>query len=177
MGDDFDLRALVCDVVDNIDSPDPTVIAKEVNRRIDGTDRDAALEQSLRVFVQHCISRTRYWTAPGGHDLGGNQEVAAAGGTGTSSWKVPGIRAKWAALRKPIAIGTALDGYQWKYLGKCTTPDLTNAAEIRDAHARRNAARAEQFRQLAQLLAEHDVATVEQLPEDVLEKTFGGTSW
>jgi hypothetical protein len=176
---EFDLRALVREVVETSDSPDPADIAKEVNHRIGRADRDAALEQSLRVYVQNYLSRTRYdrdmTTAPGGQMNGDTQVSTAAGrgSSGQSSSKVTGIR-EWARmLRKPIALGTQ-SGAPWKFLGDLNAEDCRVVAKIREDTARRNAARAKQFNELGELITEFGVTKISELPDETLARILGG---
>jgi hypothetical protein len=161
MIDGFDLRALVREVCSTSTIADPATIAKEVARRIGRNQQATALDQALPVVVQHVISRGRSAVIP--------QQRAAP--TSNRSRKVASIRETWRRmLRDRIAVGPAVS--DWKFLGDCNADDLAYAAAIREDHARRNAARAEQLRQLADLLAEHRVDTVAQLPEPVLSASL-----
>lgn len=63
---DFDLRKLVREVCDTSTIADPGMLAKEVSARIKRNQRDAALKQALRVFVQNCVSLAR--NSPIGHE-------------------------------------------------------------------------------------------------------------
>lgn len=74
-------------------------------------------------------------------------------------------------LNDRINIGPDLS--DWKFLGDCTAADLDYAAQLREDHARRNAARAGQLRKLAELLDEHQVATVGELPSTALSDALG----
>jgi hypothetical protein len=171
MTSEFNLRVLVRDVCDSSTIPDPALLAKEVNRRIQKADRDAALEQALRVFVQNVISRAR--NSPGGHTTLDTQAIRATGGS--TSHKVAGIRNAWRRmLQDRIAVGSDLGA--WKFLRDCTAVDLDYAASIREDHARQNAARARQLRQLAELLVTHNAATVSALPDDVLGPALGAAA-
>lgn len=163
MSESFNLRALVRDVCDSSTIADPALLAKEVSRRIKRSERDAALEQSLRIFVQHFVSMIR--NSPGRHSDHETHAPLAAGGP--TSRKVAGIRDAWRRmLRDRIAVGA--DAGEWKFLSDCTATDLAYAAVIREDHARRNAASATRLRDLAELLDKHNVTTVGELPDDVL---------
>lgn len=149
---ELNLRAMVREVCDTSDYPDPAMIAKEVNRRLKKTERDAALELVLPVFVQNVIGQMRM-----GHSHAPPK----------SSRKVSSIREAWRrVLRDRINVGP--EPGDWKFLGDCGADDLTYAAAIREEHARRNAARAEQYRRVAELLDEHGVPFVKDLPDHVL---------
>lgn len=157
MSDRFDLRALIREVCNTSTMTDPASIAKEVGRRIGRNQQADALDQALPLVVQHVISRYRAISVP-------QQRTAPAP---NRSRKVASIRETWRRmLRDRIAVGPAVG--DWKFLGDCTADDLAYAAAIREDHARRNAARAEQLRQLVDLLVEHGVETVGQLPDQVL---------
>jgi hypothetical protein len=157
--DGFDLRALIREVCDNSTMADPATLAKEVSRRIGRNQQREALDQALPLVVQHVVSRQRAGFVPERR----TSDIA----TPSRSRKVAAIRETWRRmLRDRIAIGPAAS--DWKFLGDCNADDLGYAAAIREDHARRNAARAEQLRNLAELLAEHGVATVAELPEPTL---------
>jgi hypothetical protein len=171
VSDEFDLRALVREVCDSHPSPDPTMLAKEVNQRIGEDDRDVALEQALMTVVMHTVSRSRHSASPGGQWAPETQMRFAAGGF--PSHKVASIREAWRrVLHDRISVGPEPDA--WKFLGDCTVADLSYAAALREEHARRTAARAAQYRRLAALLTEHGVTTVGQLPESVLGEHLTG---
>ncbi len=158
--DGFDLRALIREVCDNSTMADPATLAKEVSRRIGRNQQREALDQALPLVVQHVVSRQRGGFVPEQRGGGGNAAPSR-------SRKVAAIRETWRRmLRDRIAIGPAVS--DWKFLGDCNADDLAYAAAIREDHARRNAARAEQLRNLAELLTAHGVATVAELPEPAL---------
>jgi hypothetical protein len=139
---------------------DPAALAKEVGRRIGRNQQAAALQQALPVVVQHVVSRSRGAYVP-------EQRTTPP----SRSRKVASIRETWRRmLRDRIAVGP--DVADWKFLGDCTADDLAYAAAIREDHARRNAARAQQLRDLAERLAEHGVSTVADLPEPVLSASL-----
>lgn len=157
----FDLRALIRDVCDSSTMADPVTLAKEVARRIGRNHQREALEQALPVVVQHVVSRRQPIAVP-------EQRAPSAA---SRSRKVASIRETWRRmLRDRIAVGPAVS--DWKFLGDCTAADLAYAAAIREEHARRNAARAHQLRDLADLLTEHGVSTVSELPEPVLSASL-----
>lgn len=161
--DDFNLHHLIREVCDSSTMPDPRSLAAEVARRIPRKLERAALEQALPILVQHHVSRSRS-SSPSSHAAA---EAHVARATGGRSRKVTGIRDTWRRmLRERIAVSDA--GGDWKFLADCTTDDLAAAAAIREQHAARNAARAAQFRDLAELVASHGVGTVGQLPDTVL---------
>lgn len=169
----FDLRALVREVCDTSVLTDPPALAKEVARRIDEGDLREALEQVLPVFVQHVVSRRRGDSSdpPTGQMNTGTQPAGAGRGPtripAQRSRKVAGIREAWRKhLRDRIAVGP--DRSDWKFLGDCTRDDLGYASAIRRRHAETNAAAADRLDGLAELLAEHGVERVADLPDPML---------
>lgn len=165
----FDLRALVREVCAASASADPAVVTGEVRQRITLADRDTALDQALLTFVRHVISR---WgeLGTGDHPLLDPHHQHAPGAQ--PSRKVAAIRGAWrAVLRKRLSVGE--DPSAWKFFGDCTDGDLLYAADVRDALAASNARQAQRLRDLAKLLVDHQVVTVKDLPEDVLESVLG----
>lgn len=169
MTDSFDLRALVREVCDASPVADPDAVVKEVSKRIGRNQQREALEQALPAVVQQVVSRSRgnVFDSSGGHICGDSQSRSAPGVR--PSRKVAAIRAAWERhLQDWIAVGPKT----WKFLGECNAFDLAFAAAVREDHARRNAARAAQYRRLAELLTEHGVDTVAQLPRVVVSETL-----
>lgn len=172
----FNLREFIAEVCDTFPTADPAIIAIEVLNRIPRVHYRAALEQALPSLVNQVISRQRHnipaatFTAGASAATGVRVAERAA-----PSWKVIGIRETWQRLlRDRINVGP--EPSEWKFLSDCTVPDLHYAADVRDEHARRNAARAAQYRQLAALLVEHGVDTVGNLPENLLFSILGENS-
>lgn len=182
--DGFNLRMLIREVADSSTIADPARLAEEVARRISSRDRAAALEQALPTLVQHVVSRRRvsldmtdafpaHTPAPGSSSGGAVSEAHSAAQRPSS--KVAGIRETWRRmLRDRIAVGP--ERGDWKFLGDCTIADLQFASSIREEHARRNAARAEQLRDLADRLGKSGVETVGQLPDSDLGDALGAAA-
>lgn len=171
----FDLRALIRDVCATSTITDPATLAKEVGRRIGRNEQREALEQALPTIVQHVISRARGSLSSPGGQLTTDDQGAYAAGAPSRSRKVAGIRETWRRmLRERLNVGPAVG--DWKFLADCTTADLAYAAQLREDHARRNAAKAAQLRRLAELLDEHQVTTVGELPEGDLGGALGAAA-
>lgn len=169
---EFNLRALIHEVCDTSTITDPTTLAKEVARRIGRNQQREALEQALPVLVLNVISRSRGGATdtPGGQGADDLQLPTAAGGQ--SSRKVRGIRETWRRmLRDRVSVGP--DRGDWKFLADCDADDLAYAEQIRRDHAAANVAAADRFAALRELLDEHGVATVGELPDDELGDTLG----
>ena len=172
---DFNLHALIREVADSSTIADPATLAKEVSRRIDRKDLRTALEQALPHTVQQVVHLRRSpLVVPGGH-AGTVTHGSRAAGEPKPSRKVQGIREAWRRmLRERLNVGPAVS--DWKFLADCTVADLSYAASRREDHARRNAERAAQLRRLAELLEEHGVATVGELPDAELGDTLGAAA-
>ncbi|RZT87557.1 hypothetical protein EV383_4482 [Pseudonocardia sediminis] len=168
MTDEFNLRALIREVAESSTTPDPVQLADEVARRIGPKQRAEALAQALPIVVRNVVSLTRSPITPDGHTRSERHDRPAARG----SSKVAGIRDTWRRmLRDRIAVGP--DQSDWKFLGECTVSDLEYAATIREEHARQNAARAVQFRELAERMQRNGVGTVADLPAHDLDDALG----
>lgn len=155
-----DLAAVVREVVESSDETDPAALAKLVSEKIADEDTRAALDQALPVLVKREFRRyAEPWTVHAGGQPAEEEQPRG----GRPSPRVQRIRERWLSDR--IA---GLDGY--KRLGDCTIDDLEHAAAEREAHANATLARAGQLRALAALLAEHQVATVRDLPGDALAR-------
>jgi len=167
---DFDLRALIREVADASTVADPGVLVAEVSARIAPEDRGAALDQCLRSVVVVMLSQMRMFShSPDGQRSDDTHGRPAAGGS--PSHKGARIREHWRkALRDRMPVG---DG-EWKFLAECTGVDLDYAAGLREDHAARTLAHAEQLRRLGKLLVEHDADTVGDLPDDVLRGGLEG---
>jgi len=163
----FNLRALIREVCDSSTMADPAQLAAEVARRVPQGKLRVALDQCLPHIVQQTLSQSR---SSGGQVCHDTQAVIAAG-----SNKVTAIRTAWRRmLRERIAVGP--EPGDWRFLAECYEADLLYAAQLREDHARRNIARAEQLRSLAEQLAEHGVKTVAELPEDTLSGVLAGAA-
>jgi hypothetical protein len=165
---DFSLSVLVGEVCRDSDILVPDLLAKEVNRRIRKADREAALQEALEAYVGQYVARHRssFSIPPGGQTGLDTHRTCAAGG---HSHKVAAIRDIARSLRDRVSVGPG----EWKFLADCTAENLAYAAAMREEHARRTYARAQQYRRLGELLDEHGVSTVGELPRSVLGDELG----
>ena len=173
MSDTFNLNALIREVIDTSTLVDPDSLAKEVGKRIGRNQERDALQQALPALVMTALSRGRHLTSSGGHTRSATHHGIAAGrssnGSARSS-KVAGIREAWRKmLQEPIAVG----GNHWKRLAECNAEDLTYAEDLRRAHAARTVAAADKLANLRELLRQHGVATVGELPDQTLGHALG----
>lgn len=160
---DFNLRTLVRSVLEASRSADLGHLADTAFSRIDPADHAEALRQAMRGFVRQVIGEQRA-------DLPAGPPAHVAPSVAATSAKVTAIRDHWQrALRDRLNVGEG----SWKFLGDCTADDLLFAAEQRREHAARNRRRAAQLDALRQQLDDHDVATVGDLPAEVLLVSLG----
>lgn len=170
----FNLHSVIREVRDEMTSPDPRMLTKEVNQRIKPADRDTALEQALAIAVYNVISRSRYSTSPDDHAQVDAQDRDVGGGPQRSS-KVAGIREAWRRVLESWT-NTGPGPGEFKFLGDCTASDLEYTVSINEEHARRTLANAAKNRRLAELIAEHGVTVVRELPDETLARVLGGAA-
>lgn len=164
----FDLHALIREVA--ADSPaDLEAVTKEVRRRIPPDATEEALDQALPVVVYR-VARTG--TAPD-HSPRGDQRSSDRGGTTkpSHSSKVAALRDyPWEReLREWVSVGTDT----FKFFGDCTADDLTYAAETRFRLADATRARGEHMMAAREMLAQHGVERVRDLPSEALAELLG----
>lgn len=157
----FDLRAAVRHVLDTTDLADPRDIATKVAENVPANQRIYALTTALDPYVREAIQRRR-----------NSNPIIGSASPRTGSSKVAAIQAYARALRDQVHVGAGA----WKPLGDCTYDDLMFAAEERREHARQNAAAAERYQTLADLVRDEGAARVADLPVEVLRDRLGGAS-
>jgi hypothetical protein len=172
----FNLRSLIREVLDESVLADPGGVAKEVSKRVPDDHLRDAFEEMLRTYVTNTITggRTLFPKPVNGafHEVPVPQVGGKSRAVGRSK-KVEGIREAWReVLRQRINIGPAPE--DWKFLGDCDTEDLAFAETARRELAARNLANADQLKGLRDLLAEHGVEHVRDLPDSVLAAYLGG---
>lgn len=157
---DFNLRALVREVMDNSTLKTPDEIATEVAKRIPADCIADALQQSLRTFTRQVISEERP------HGMRGISAPVAS----SRSAKVAGIRDGWQRkLRARYHVGEGA----YEFLGECTAENLIFIATDLDEQAARKQARARGFRRLAEALETNGVERVKDLPAELLMNSLG----
>jgi hypothetical protein len=161
---DFDLRELAIQHLEQPGELHRDKVVRELLNAIPPQQREAALEQTLPVFVMVLMSQWRRRTVirPGSSRL-----AESAGSRPPSrSAKRERIAAWWRrALEERYA--TSENGMT-KPLGDMDRDDLLFAAKVREVHAARTVARAAALRGLVELLDEHTAKRVRDLPEAVL---------
>lgn len=156
----FDLRGLIRDVLTTSDSPDPGVIAAEVNERTPAKYLREAYRQTLRDFVR--VMAHAHPTSPPTRSETTPKEASSAGSRTTLSTKVASIREY--ALRQRYHV----EG-KWMFLGDMTRDDLLFAANERYRLAHANHEAAEGLSRIAEALSLHEVNRVRDLPPDVFD--------
>lgn len=158
---EFSLRKLARETWDDLGGADYHILAKEIERRVQPGDRDAALDEALTEYArQFCVG-----LRPPARKAGAGQRNSAR------SAKVSGIRQAWPELRAHIFTKDGQKSY-----GRCSPADLIFHAELLEKQARQNQAKASWERDLAATIIAHKVTLVENLPDDVLEQFFRGAA-
>lgn len=177
----FSLYDFARDIQRRNDTIDPDTLAKEVGSALEESppaDQAAALEQALRSYVQHVLAnvRRRPSVFPGGHAPFDAHGTSAAGDSNqrdsSRSWKTRGSRQYWhPKLEDPYWAGTATD---WLRFGDLGVAALNLNAEYHAKLAAANHAKAVELHEWAELLVEHNVAVIRDLPASVLRQRLGG---
>lgn len=179
---DFNLRALVREVLRSSTMADPGDVADEVMRRIPEKLTRDALTQVLRDVVRQVMGEER--SSNGASTAADESPALRIASTDEESdesirsrvpnrsWKRVGIADGWQKrLTDRIHVGAS--ARDWKLLKACTYDDLLFAATERRGIADSNAAAARQYDAWARLMNEHDVATFGQLPAEALMSALG----
>lgn len=166
MSAEFSLRALVRQVRDELGTGDRHVIAEKTLPRIPAEHRDVAFTQALEEVARAVVKDGH----PRLHSVPDSSSKPRAGQRNSArSSKVAGIRRVWPELRATYA---CLDA--GKQVADYSSDDLIFVAEHLETQARRNAAKAGNFRKLAALMAKSGAAKVADLPDEVLAAIFRG---
>lgn len=187
MGEGFNIRHLVREVLRSSTMADPGDVAHEVLRRIPSDLTRVALEQVLRDVVRSIMGEERASnrvpssTAHAGPDLRPGPRLTPVferpdhPRRPQHSAKVAAIRDGWQKqLNNRIHVG---DGSKdWKLLRACTYADLLFAATERRGIADRNASVARQYDAWARLINEYDVATFGDLPAEAQMSALGSAA-
>lgn len=151
--EDVSVFSLITQVMDEIDSTDPEIIAKEVLTRVGDEHLRDFLLALLRPAVLKVFASRR------GHALNSDPDKPR-------SSKVDGIRAVARFLDATVNVAGA-----FKRLGDCGKDDLLTAAQMMRQLAATHAQRANQYESYALLVKKHRVARVADLPAEVLRQT------
>ncbi|GAA2107659.1 hypothetical protein [Streptomyces synnematoformans] len=171
----FSLRQLVVEILESGEHEDLDAAAAEALRRVRSAKKTGdALAQAMRPYVRDVNAQTRRL-----HRVPPTDASTETAGTPPQerprrrpgrSPMVARIRDWWRTQLEDLYEGE--NGL--KKLGDFTVTDLKYASELRRAQARHNLARAEVLERLAELLTEHGVATVRELPAGVLADILSG---
>lgn len=166
----YDLRASVKQVLDTSGLNSPAEIAAKVAEDVPAHALRACLRLTLAAYAAQIIREDRNYAAPNFQTPASHGTPGAQGDrAGGRPWGAR-YRDHWQrALRGPVNVGDK----QWKQLGDCGYADLEFLAAERVKNAERNAAAARYYNGLRALLTEHDVATVRDLPAEVLIDALG----
>jgi hypothetical protein len=152
MSDEEGMRTLIARIIDVSGLTDPRKIAALVADEIPEDLKHRVLVDALVANVRGMLGRQR------------NEAVTNA--LRPRSAKVIGIRDWWAEM---LASAVHVGDSTWKPLGECNDADLAYAEAERRQDAARELARADQFARLREMLAEHGVRTVREIPRETAE--------
>ena len=168
----FNLRGLVRQVAKSSTLRSPDELADEILRRIPQEELLNVLRDALKPLVREVIFEAR----PHGKfttGYGRPSQAAAISAPARGSMKVAAIREGWQeTLQARYSVGPG----QFKLLRECTYEDLQLIARGMDHRAETFASKARSLRSLASAVLEHDVATVEDLPAEVLMVSLGAAA-
>lgn len=162
---DFDLRQTVRDVARERDSWDLDALAARVFESTPPKQIRAAYLVALREYARVELSRFTQDSQPG-HGRNDAQSGTAGLGPNVDRSRVALARA---GFRMQIHVGPGA----WKAIQLCTAAELLYAAAECDRMAEFNAARAQQYRDLVKVMAEHEAERVADLPVEIVEGVFG----
>lgn len=149
------VRAQIIEILDTSALSDPREIAEKLIGDIPSRQLRAALAEVLPQYVRVLMTNDRR-SDPGRHSQPGSQTRSAPGSE------------RWRAAAGVLASRFCPAG-EWKPLRDCTRDDvLALVAERRDLAAK-NAAVADQFERLHQLMSDRGVSTVGELAEAEVE--------
>jgi hypothetical protein len=152
---------------------DPDKLTKAVITALAGATKDEqaiALEQAIRSFVQHSLNNVRHSPKifPGGQGSDGAQSGGAAGepkANSARSWKTRGASDYW---RVQLEIPYWDGAETWVAFGDLTSDALDRMTAYHSKLAVANQLKATEMHDWSELLREHKVTTIKDLPEAVL---------
>ena len=158
MSSPFILREFVLAVAEELNEPDPHVVAGKVLDRLTAEQRAHALEKTLPDYVRLVI----------GHRRHGVMDPVP----GPQYSRAKAAREDW---RTRVLSNSQFVGSGWKFLGDCTISDVRELARMRFALADETRRQGDIYEQLGAALAQHKREMVRDLPEPVLRAILAGT--
>lgn len=159
-----DLRDLIATL--SQETPDPATVTRKILADLDDSTARTIAQVTLHAYVrEHMVNR---------FELPKSAEPVlyeTPSGQAPSSY-VASLRS-WVEVELGRSVCVDAKTRRYKRLADCTAPDLMAAAQSRMDSARRLQLRANRFAKLALELEKDDVATVKELPEDILAKYLG----
>lgn len=155
---------------------DPREITEALLKLLSPEDKERALRQALLPYVRNVLNNQQRQAFNAVRNHGqetqakpkAQQKAQPKAGTRrpSRSAKVAGIRDWWVeAMKSSVSIeGT------WKSFGDCSPKDIRWMADSRHELAQANKSQAVQYEELAELMEEHGVSKVEELPREVFSK-------
>jgi hypothetical protein len=156
-GREFDLHSLVRSVTDGSGLRGPREIAAKVAENVPAGKRLTALEEALVPYVRVYLQHARQPAPPAPTGVGARNSARSS--------KVHAIREGW---RRTLAGQFHVGAGHWQVLADCSYENVTFLAGERHENARRSAATAAMFDQLAEAMRSDGVDRVGDLPDSVL---------
>lgn len=168
------IRAVIGRILDETSLNDPREIAEKAAAMIPPAEQYRILVDALVGDVRSVMSQRRNaalsatFTPRTDCRVGGSIQAAPKRPV-TRSRKVEGIRDWWSdLLRERIHVGDQ----RWMPLGECGVRELEFAERTRRAKAEQEVSRAKQYMRLRELLDQHEVTTVAELPADAAKAAW-----
>jgi len=163
---EFNVRAVIREVVEESGLTDPGEIAAKVAENVPAKALRPVLAEVLRDTVRIALHSYKTWRQPSPEP-----ERDRRPSSGRSA-KVGAIR-DWArVLRQPVAV----EGNVWKQFGECSADDLAFLAVDRRENAAESLAAAVRFEKYAAALDEHGAEAVADLSDEVIASIEDGTA-
>lgn len=147
--------------------PDPARITHKILTSLTANEALVVAHVTLVEYVRRLIAHATM--APREmHESPASRDYATSDGRKSPSAATAAIR-DWVSADLARAVNVAVEGREWKFLGKCDRDNCLTMASNRHRKAAEVVAEAERFERIAEALEEHGVTLVEDLPREVLE--------
>lgn len=159
----MDVAELIQHTRRELANPDPHRVADAVMEAIPEGEYEAVLRRMLPEYVRVHMRRTAHPGSSGGASASGHASGRQA------HMRELGRQWRERKLFTEIHVGE----HSWKFLGDCTAVDLGFAENERYEIADATRERGRWFGKVRAALEEHGVATVAELPDEVIAKLLG----
>lgn len=158
----MEIRKLIREVLRETAGQSVELRAETIRERIAGEDIETALMAGLRELVRQEMSAVR-------------SAANRSSSPRTGSWKTRGIQQIGEEWKRMLEVEYTVE-HGRKPLAQCTRDDLLFNVASREKAAAATLTQAARLRELHDLLIEHDVHTVGDLPESVQRDYFTNAS-